>query len=324
LLMVLIFVLSVFFLTQFFLSQLVTGQDEMLTILQNQLEQTQEDLSASQIENQDLQNRLDALYLDLEAVQTELEHERLSTEETLALLDAAEREITILEREIASLNSDLVRARADRAIQQNTETDLRTQLAELQTQLQHLQELLAASEAEIDVRDIEIVNLQARLNQALIREVEELARYRSEFFGRLRDILGDRNDIRVVGDRFVFQSEVLFDSGSAELAEGGKEELARLADTLLIIIDDLPDDLNWIIRVDGHTDARPINTPEFPSNWELSTARATEVVRFLIAQGLPENRLAATGFGAFHPLEEGENLAAYRRNRRIEIKFDQR
>ena len=185
--------------------------------------------------------------------------------------------------------------------------------------------MLRESEASVSDRDIEIANLNARLNQALVRRVEELSRYRSEFFGRLREVIGQRDDIRVVGDRFVFQSEVLFSSGSATLQGGGKEQLARFAGTLLEIARDIPYEVDWILRVDGHTDRVPIG-PRVPfrSNWELSTARATEVVQYLIEQGVPPQRLAAAGFGEFQPLDPSNTAAAFLRNRRIELKLDQR
>ena len=154
--------------------------------------------------------------------------------------------------------------------------------------------------------------------------MEELSRYRSEFFGRLREVLGDRKDIQIVGDRFVFQSEVLFTSGSAELETGGKLRLAELADTLLEISLKIPPEIPWILRVDGHTDTVPIHTAQFPSNWELSSARAISVIQFLMEQGIPAGRLAAAGFGQFQPLDDGFDETANRRNRRIELKLTER
>src|SRR3546814_2610225 len=167
-------------------------------------------------------------------------------------------------------------------------------------------------------------SLGKRLNVALASKVQELARYRSEFFGRLREILGSREDIRIVGDRFVFQSEILFASGSATIEQDGRPQLARLAGTLKEIAADIPDDIDWVLRVDGHTDRRPIDTLAFPSNWELSTARAVSVVKFLIEQGIPPARLVAAGFGEFQPLDTGNDEIAYRRNRRIEFKLTER
>jgi chemotaxis protein MotB len=154
--------------------------------------------------------------------------------------------------------------------------------------------------------------------------VAELASYRSEFFGKLKQVLGERPDIQIVGDRFVFQSEVLFDVGSADIGDAGKQQLAQFAKTLLEIAAEIPGDIDWILRVDGHTDKRPINTSQFHSNWELSSARAIAVVNFLQSQGIPANRLAAAGFAEFRPLDDADDEVAYRRNRRIELKLDQR
>ena len=201
---------------------------------------------------------------------------------------------------------------------------LNNQLAELRAQIAALNEALEASEARDVEQQAQIVDLGKRLNAALAAKVQELARYRSEFFGRLRDVLGDRKDIRIVGDRFVFQSELLFASGEAELGQAGREQMAALARTLRDISKSIPDEINWVLRVDGHTDKAPIHTAEFPSNWELSTARATSVVRFLQSQGIPPERLAATGFGEYQPLDYDKSPEAFRRNRRIEMKFDQR
>ena len=171
---------------------------------------------------------------------------------------------------------------------------------------------------------MQIKALGQRLNAALATKVHELSRYRSEFFGRLREVIGSRKDVRIVGDRFVLQSELLFAKGSAELGEGGRRELAKLATTLLEIAIKMPDDIDWILRVDGHTDSDPIATAQFPSNWELSTARALSVVHYLISEGIPAKRLAATGFGEHYPIENGESEAAKAKNRRIELKFTQR
>ena len=201
---------------------------------------------------------------------------------------------------------------------------LADQLREIRRQLSALNEALEASEVKNKSQNTQIVNLGKRLNAALATRVQELARYRSEFFGRLREVLGNRSDIRIVGDRFVFQSEVLFASGAAELNQAGGDQLGQLAKTLRQISAEIPDGLDWVLRVDGHTDVRPISTPQFPSNWELSSARATSVVKFLIEQGIPPNRLVAAGFGQYQPLDAGDDEIAYRRNRRIEFKLTQR
>ncbi len=201
---------------------------------------------------------------------------------------------------------------------------LNRQIASLREQLGRLNDILDATDAQNKEQQVQIADLGRRLNIALASKVQELARYRSEFFGRLRQVLGEHPDIQIVGDRFVFQSEVLFETGSAELGAEGQIQMARLARTLLDISRDIPAELDWVLRVDGHTDNRPIHTTQFPSNWELSSARAISVVKFLISQGLPPNRVAATGFGEFQPIDTDDDEIAYRRNRRIELKLTQR
>ena len=201
---------------------------------------------------------------------------------------------------------------------------LNQQLSQLRAQIVALNKALKASEALNEEKDVQIVNLGQRLNQALATKVQELALYRSEFFGRLREVLGERSDIRIVGDRFVFQSEVLFESGEAVLNPRGEAQLAQLAGTLKEIASQIPDDLDWILRVDGHTDERPISTAKFPSNWELSSARAISVVKFLARQGIAPENLVAAGFGEYQPIDAGRDEIAYLRNRRIEFKLDQR
>jgi chemotaxis protein MotB len=198
---------------------------------------------------------------------------------------------------------------------------LNQQISELGSQLALLGQALEVKQSEIDRQAGAIEDLGRKLNLALADKVLELSQYRSDFFGRLRQILGDRQGVQIVGDRFVFQSEVLFDSGSATLKPAGEEQLATFARTLQGIIDEIPEDLPWILRVDGHTDKRPINTPAFPSNWELSTARAINVARFLVANGLPAGRVAAAGFAEFRPLDPADTEEAYSRNRRIELQL---
>jgi chemotaxis protein MotB len=198
------------------------------------------------------------------------------------------------------------------------------QLAALRAQIAELSGLLDASEGDNQEQQEVIADLGRRLNLALATKVRELAKYRSEFFGRLREVLGERSDVRIVGDRFVFQSEVLFRTGEAELEEPGREQLRRLAESLQQIADTIPSDIDWVLRIDGHTDERPIQTPRFPSNWELSTARAISVVRFLIEQGVPAKRVMAAGFAHFRPLVPGRDEAAFQRNRRIEFRLTQK
>jgi chemotaxis protein MotB len=201
---------------------------------------------------------------------------------------------------------------------------LNQQLAALRLQLASLQEALEASEAKDKESQAKIADLGQRLNVALAKKVQELNRYRSDFFGKLKEALGNRPDFQIVGDRFVFPSDVLFDSGSDVLKLDAAIQLEKLAAALIELEGQIPPDIAWVMRVDGHTDIKPIATPEFPSNWELSSARAISVVRYLMQLGVPANRLVAAGFGEFQPIDAGEDDEALRKNRRIELKLTER
>ena len=201
---------------------------------------------------------------------------------------------------------------------------LNKQVTALRKQILQIANTLEASEKIAKQRRVKIANLGKRLNAALASKVQELARYRSEFFGRLRDVLGSQPGIRIVGDRFVFQSEVLFSKGSDQLESEGQKQIKQLAGTLRAITVKIPKNIDWILRVDGHTDQIPIRTTRFPSNWELSTARAISVVKFLVQRGISPTNLAATGFGEFQPIDPRDTEEAYIRNRRIELKLTQR
>ena len=352
LLIIFIFILLVFMVTQLYLREALMDRDAALTRLNQQINELAEMLALERTASADL--RLTVTQLSTELQSSVAAREELGVELTEAL---SERELLA-----ASLAAMTARAEAEAgtaAAFREEAADLRQQLAALDTrarkseqaftaereisaealarvdllnrqiaalrlQLVRIAEALEASEAKAKEQQVQIADLGKRLNVALASKVQELARYRSEFFGRLRDVLGDRPDILVVGDRFVFQSEVLFATGSADLGGEGQQQLARLAATLNQIATEIPADINWVLRVDGHTDRRPINTPQYASNWELSTARAISVVRFLIAQGVPPERLAATGFGEFQPLDPRDDEIAFRRNRRIELKLTQR
>ena len=234
-----------------------------------------------------------------------------------AEFDAAAATLTLTQQERDQANRLTTEAQQQLAL-------LNQQLNALRTQLSAIQQALGIAEAKDLAAQVIIENLGARLNVALAQRVEELAGYRSEFFGRMRELLGERQDIRVVGDRFIFQSEVLFEAGNDQLGDAGKAQLAQFAQTLITIARTIPREINWVLRVDGHTDVRPISTARFPSNWELSTARAISVVKYLAEQGVPTNRLVAAGFGEYQPLDAGTDEIAFRRNRRIELKLDER
>ena len=257
------------------------------------------------------------------------------SKELVASLSTAEERTALAQKKIKEQDVKLAKLQVDARISSKSLTEeqrssakaraqvalLNRQLAALRQQLSRISAALEVSEVKTKEQKTQIVNLGSRLNAALASKVEELARYRSEFFGKLRELLGDRKDIRVEGDRFVFQSEVLFGSGSAEMVGIGRDQISRLAATLQDIARRIPKDIDWVLRVDGHTDRIPIHTAKFPSNWELSTARAVAVVKLLIEDGLPPHRLVAAGFGEYRPLDNTNAAGSLRRNRRIEFKL---
>ncbi len=317
LVMVIVFLLLVFTAGQFYLTNALSGRDEALRRLTAQLNELTDRLSLEEKTNKDLQLNLSELSRQLQAATAA----RDELTNRLARSDDATAQAN---RNAAAAQQDIAQRDAKLAEAQSTIDQLNQQLLALRQQLAQIAAALDASEAKSKEQQIQIADLGKRLNAALASKVEELARYRSEFFGRLREVLGDRPDIRVVGDRFVFQSEVLFSPASADLSDNAKKQLLPVAQALKEISSKIPPDLNWVLRVDGHTDKRPITTAQFPSNWELSTARAISVVRFFIDQGIPTNRLVAAGFGENQPLDPGDNEDAYRRNRRIELKLTER
>lgn len=250
--------------------------------------------------------------------------EREKVEVQLAELAELRRQVEALRLARDALIAEKAAEAKGRVAAEEQVAQLIARLEQLGRQLQVLDAALLEKRSEIDRQSARIAELGQRLNEALAAQVEELAQYRSDFFGRLRRVLGEREDVRIVGDRFVFQAEVLFGVGEAELGPEGQAELLKLAQTLRQIAAEIPEELPWVLQVDGHTDKRPIATARFPSNWELSTARALSVVRFLMAQGIPPQRLAARGFGEYQPLDPRDNEEAYRRNRRIELKLTTR
>ena len=279
----------------------------------------------------DLTRRLQTAEAESAQVDKELADAYTVIEADKEKIKAQLQDIAILQSLHDGLMAKLAQTETDASEQKELTDTAQAQLLLLNRQIMALRQQLArrattleAAESANKEQEVQIADLGRRLNVALASKVQELARYRSEFFGRLREVLGNRQDVRIVGDRFVFQSEVLFETGSAELGEPGQRQLAQLAQTLNEIAPRIPKNLPWVLRVDGHTDRVPIHTPEFPSNWELSTARAISVVRFLMEQGIAADHLAATGFGEYQPLDPGLSADALRRNRRIELKLTQR
>jgi len=359
LLMVIIFVLMVFVLIQANLAYRVSGQDATLGEMRQQLASLSELLNIERRASADLAANLAQLQIQLDSSETE----RRSLANTLASVEAdlgaRTDDLAALSAKQAETEAALMAARSSlderlRALQMVegqlalTEARNRTQqqsldtltaettaskaevaqmtavLAGLRQRIEDLTALLAEKDRQAQQDKVAIANLGKSLNNALASRVQELQRFRSEFFGRLRDVLKDRDDVQIVGDRFVFQSEVLFAPGQADVAESGQQELAQLAIALADIAAKIPDDINWVLQVDGHTDDLPVRAGRYTDNWDLSTERALSVVRFLVSQGLPAQHLAATGYGEFQPLRLGETANDRRLNRRIEMKITQR
>jgi chemotaxis protein MotB len=373
LVMVIIFVLMVFVIAQTYLSAALSGREQALQRLTQQVSELADLLALERKANTDLRANIGDISAELQAsikardaldqrltviigerdalaaslaesnargqqVTEEQQRRAKELEEAYKVIEADRAKVQALLSDIAvleSLRDELTKklSAAEESVTSEKELSdeaqlqvslLNRQILALREQLSQLAQALEIAETKSQEQEVQIADLGRRLNLALASKVEELARYRSEFFGRLREVLGERPDIRVVGDRFVFQSEVLFPSGSAELEQQGRQQLDTLAATLIDISKNIPPELDWVLRVDGHTDKNPIATSEFPSNWELSAKRAINVVRYLEARGVPANRLAAAGFAEFRPLEQGDTPEIYRRNRRIELKLDQR
>ena len=316
-LLVITFLLSVFMLSQFFMTREVIGKDSALGRLNRQIEELTSLLalerskaSGDQASLSSLQATLDASTKERARLQGILEAGTLAGASSDARVAAAAQEIAG-QKEVSS------RALAQIDV-------LNQQISALRRQLAALEDALGTSESRDRESQARIADLGSRLNVALAQKVQELARYRSDFFGRLREILGNRPEIRVVGDRFVFQSEVLFDTGQAAINPDGRAEMDKLASAIVDLSREIPPDIPWILRVDGHTDKRPITSPQFKSNWDLSASRAIAVVQYLVSKGVDPKRLLAAGFGEFQPLDGGEGDDALRRNRRIELKLTER
>jgi len=303
----------VFVVVQFYLSQEVTNKDTALSRLNAQIAQLTELLAMEKSGKVSLDE--EAARLRASLASAEGERDRLkgiaegvgsSQGKVSELSSALEDEKHVSSRALAQVEL------------------LNQQIAALRRQLAAIEEALDVSEKRDKESQARIADLGQRLNVALAQRVQELSRYRSDFFGRLREILGNRADIRIVGDRFVFQSEIFFDTGQAVLRPEGKEELDKLGGALLDLEKEIPSEIAWVLRVDGHTDVRPIASSQFPSNWSLSAARAISVVQYLIGKGVSPQHLVAAGFGEFQPLDPGQSEEAYRRNRRIELKLTER
>src|SRR5918996_513613 len=315
------------------LSAALSGTRDERTSLQSELARLEALLASTRTDNEAREARVAELTQQLEATRDQAGERERRVAALAALLEAARENRSASELEQRALRLDELLRSAGRAEESlateqalsrealNQVDVLNRQINALRVELASLEQALDLEQQKVEEQQVTIADLGGKLNMALAGKVEELSRFRSEFFGRLRQLLGDRPDVRVVGDRFVFQSEVLFPSASADIGANGREELRSLAQSLREISAEMPSDLPWVLQINGHTDRRPIRTPEFPSNWELSTARAINVGRFLIDDGIPPERIAVAGFGAFHPIDDRNDEIAYRRNRRIEIKL---
>ena len=313
LLLAIVFLLSVFMLGQFFLAQEITSRDVVLERLNRQIFELTDLLALERSSRRGAEDNIASLRSTLQGV----EQERNRLQGVLSSGQGAQARATELEAAVAAEKQATGRALSQVDL-------LNQQIAALRRQLAAIEDALAASEQRDRESTARIADLGSRLNVALAQRVQELARYRSDFFGRLRQILGNREDVRVVGDRFVFQSELFFERGQSVLKVQATPELDRIAALLGDLERQIPPDIPWVLRVDGHTDIRPIASAQFPSNWALSASRAIAVVQYLVTKGVPPQRLVAAGFGEFQPLDLAQTEEAFSRNRRIELKLTER
>lgn len=338
LLLMFVFVLTIFMVTQHYLSAALSGRTSELQQLQLDIQALADVLALERGRSAELAGDVERLTAELAVTLGERDQARSELEAQTARAQALADELEQRQQQLAAATErgeeleGRLAAQGDALVQAEQRAGsaaeevalLNRQLSALREQLARLGEALELAEGTVARQQLQIEDLGQRLNVALATKVQELQRYRSEFFGRLRALLGEREDIRIVGDRFVFQSELFFASASAQLGSAGQRQLAQVAATLKDLAKQIPADIDWVLQVEGHTDVRPIRTAEFPSNWELSTARANSIVHFLIQQGIPPQRLAAAGFAEFQPVEQGRSEEAFRRNRRIELRFTSR
>jgi chemotaxis protein MotB len=312
-----IFLLTVFVVVQFYLTQEVTGKESALARLNAQIAQLTELLSLEKTDKMTVEEQIAELRSNLAVAEGERDRFRGLYEGVGSGAADAQGRAAELSGQLDAEKRVTIRALAQVEV-------LNQQIAALRRQLGALQEALEASEKKDQAAQTQIADLGNRLNLALAQRVQELSRYRSDFFGRLRAILGNRPDVRIVGDRFVFPSEVFFDTGAAVLRAEGRAELDKLSAALLDLERQIPGEIAWVLRVDGHTDIRPVTGPTFRSNWDLSAARAISVVQYLISRGVSPQHLVAAGFGEYQPIDTDRTEEAFSKNRRIELKLTER
>ena len=320
------------------LNEIIARITEELSLSLEEKEELRGRLSSLNEEQENLKNKLQELGGENEVLVSQLSDSQGRIQSLLESLSSSQGENEILETQISSvenqnqsLRDQISSLEQDSVIQTTSLNDAIAQISRLSedikilsNEIQLLNNLLESKEAEIALNKIELGELGDRLNRVLTSELYKLQKYRSEFFGQLSETLGQREDIQIKGDRFIFQSEILFESGSTDIQSGGRIALSLIAKTLIDLSNQIPTDLNWILQVDGHTDKVPISTARFPSNWELSHARALEVVKFFIQQGIPADKLSANGYGEHQPISLGSSPEDLKLNRRIELKITQR
>ncbi|HEY7217404.1 MAG TPA: peptidoglycan -binding protein [Candidatus Binatia bacterium] len=318
-----IFLLSVFVVVQFYLQQEVQGKNTALQRLNVQIAQLTDLLSMEKTSKTNLEKQLGQLQASLTGAESERDKYKGLYEGAAANAATAQGKVNDLSGQVQGLSGQLESQKDISAKAQTAVDTLNQQIAALREQLVALNSALDVATKKETQSQERISDLGQRLNIALAQHVQELASYRSDFFGKLREVLGNRPDMRIEGDRFVLQSEIFFDTGKADLKPEGRDELDKVASAVVGLEAQIPTDIAWVLRVDGHTDVRPI-IGQFKSNWDLSAARAISVVQYLISKGVKPSRLVAAGFGEFQPIDPGTTEDAYRRNRRIEFKLTER
>lgn len=331
LILVMIFVLLLFAIGQFVLSQSLAGKNQALADLNAQIAQLAQTLSLAQDAKLKAEAKVNELSASIGAVNSERDTAQAEAAKISADMAALNELKQQLEQQVAAMAAQLDESKKNlvAATDLNAKSAaqvelLNRQLAAVQDQLKQISAALEIANKNVKDKDVKIAELGKELNLALANKVSQLEKYRSEFFGKLREALGNRADIQVVGDRFVVPTDILFDTGSADLSPDAEASMTKLAKTLNEVAAEIPSNLDWVLRIDGHTDKRPIHSDQFPSNWELSTARATAIVKQLVVQGIQPRHLSANGFGQFQPLDNADTDVAYARNRRIEIQLTNR
>ena len=330
LLLVFVFLLAIFMISQTFLTQSISGKNAALQSLKLQLQKLDSDLEENIGKNKKLSDLIAALNQQIEMLNLEKKSLETNLSEKESLNKSYQLNTKELEKKIALLFDELgieklnLKTEKESSEKLNIQvTDLNNTIKELNKKLSELEQALSISTTDVESRDVLIQDLKVKLDIALKEKIGELSEYRSEFFGRLKEILKDQKEINIVGDRFVLQSEILFQSGSARIGEKGINKLVEITSLLKSITKKIPDKIDWIIQVEGHTDNIPISNDEFPSNWELSVARAIAVSKIMIENGLEPNRINVAGYGEFRPLVSNKNEENRNKNRRIELKLTQ-